>query len=524
MRFGPVPVAEALGGILAHTYRVSGVAMPKGTRLGPAELEALGAAGLAEVVVARLDPDDLHEDEAARQVAMALAGDTLRATEPQHGRVNLHAAFAGVLGVNEVGVHDLNLVHESITLATLAPWARVAEGELVATVKVIPFAAARHVVDACFARGAGALEVYPLRLRTAGLVATTLPGSSRSLVEKAVRVQRARLEALGSRLGPVHVCAHTPAAIEAALQELLSQGCDPLLLLGASATVDRHDVLPSAIRAVGGVVDHLGMPMDPGNQLFLAHLGSVVAIGVPGCARSPAPGGFDVVLRRVLAGQVPTRHDLMRLGVGGLVKQKAARRSRRGRVAGIVLAAGQSRRMGAVNKLLAEVEGVPMVVRAVQALSASEVVDVVVVTGHQAAEVREALAGRPVRFVHNPDHAEGMSTSVRAGFEAVQADPDLDGALVALGDMPYVTTEHIDALLAAFDPDDPLAICVPAVGTRRGHPVLWGRGHFEAMGTLTGDRGARQVLDAHAEHLVPVAIADDGVLVDIDTPEALPGG
>ncbi|MEM6931790.1 MAG: NTP transferase domain-containing protein, partial [Myxococcota bacterium] len=380
MRFGPLPRAEALGAILAHTHRLDGQRLSKGTVLTEAHLEVLEAAGIDEVVVALLDPDDLHEDAAANEVATALTTDAIEAREATTGRANLHATEPGVLVVDRMSIDDVNLVHESVTVGTIEPWSIVEAGTLVATVKVIPFASPRHVVGAAAARARGALSIRPLPRHTAGMIVTELPGSPESVLLKGIEAQRVRLEAHGSRLGRVVRCPHRVPELVEALADLLDSGCAPVLLLGASATGDRNDVLPRALQEVGGVVDHLGMPMDPGNQLFLGHKDDVPVIGVPGCARTTRPGGFDVVLRRVLAGAPPDRHAIMRLGVGGLQKEGRARRPPP-RIGAMVLAAGSSRRMGPDNKLLIEVDGAPMVTRVVDALLDSSVVEVVVITG-----------------------------------------------------------------------------------------------------------------------------------------------
>ncbi|MEN0062591.1 MAG: molybdopterin-binding/glycosyltransferase family 2 protein [Myxococcota bacterium] len=520
MRFGPVPRLDAAGAILAHTHRVGGHHIPKGTVLTEAHLEALQQAGIEEVVVARLDPDDLHEDAAATEVASALEEDTVVAREARTGRVNLHARVPGVFRVDRMGVDDVNLVHESVTLATIAPWSVVEAGALVATVKVIPFASPRHVVRACASRAKGLLSVRPLPRQTAGMIVTELPGTQESVIAKAIAAQRARLEQHGSRLGRVEQVPHRVEELTAALQDLLDSGCKPVLLMGASATVDRHDVMPSALQAVGGVVDHLGMPMDPGNQMFLGHYNDTAVIGVPGCARTTRPGGFDVVLRRVLAGDAPDRHAIMRLGVGGLQKEGKVGKSPL-RIGAAVLAAGQSRRMGNENKLLVEIDGSPMVTRVVDALLDSSVVEIVVVTGHESDLVRQALAGRPVRFVHNPAYTDGMSTSLRSGIEALAADARVDGALIALGDMPFIQTSHVEALVQRLAPEAGASIVVPVRAGRRGNPVVWARQHFEALQKIEGDKGARDIIGAHADDVIEVAAEDDAILVDLDTPEAV---
>ncbi len=189
------------------------------------------------------------------------------------------------------------------------------------------------------------------------------------------------------------------------------------------------------------------------------------------------------------------------------------------RVAAVVLAAGLSRRMGAANKLLAEIDGAPLVARCVDVVLASAARPVVVVTGHDAPRVRAALAGREVIFVENPEPAAGLAASLRTGVTALGAP--LDGALICLGDMPWVRSDHIAALIAAFAASAERPICVPTHDGKRGNPVLWPARHFAAIAALTGDRGARSLLDAHADEVCYVPVADPGVTLDVDTPEAL---
>ena len=188
----------------------------------------------------------------------------------------------------------------------------------------------------------------------------------------------------------------------------------------------------------------------------------------------------------------------------------------------MVLAAGRSTRMGGANKLLEDVGGRPLVARAVDALLASHADPVVVVTGHQAAEVEGALGGRPLRVVRNSRPEAGMGASLARGVAALdRLRPPPDGALVALGDMPDVSAAGLEALLAAFQEAGPEAIVVPVHGGRRGHPVLFGAAHLPALRRLAGDRGARAVLEANAGRVVEVPVDDPGVLRDVDTPAQL---
>jgi molybdenum cofactor cytidylyltransferase len=255
-------------------------------------------------------------------------------------------------------------------------------------------------------------------------------------------------------------------------------------------------------------------------------------LGLPGCARSPKFNGFDWVLERLLCDVPVTSRDIMRMGAGGLLTEipsrpqpragdqpvAPSRGPRRPRIAALVLAAGRSSRMGS-NKLLASLDGKPLLLTAVDAALGSQARPVIVVTGHEDARVREVLGSRTVVTIHNPEHAEGLSTSLKRGLAALPAD--IDGVVVCLADMPRVTAAAIDRLIAAFDPVEGRTICVPTWKGKRGNPVLWGRQFFAGMMGAAGDTGAKHLIGEHAEAVAEVAMADDGVLVDVDTPEVL---
>jgi molybdenum cofactor cytidylyltransferase len=186
-------------------------------------------------------------------------------------------------------------------------------------------------------------------------------------------------------------------------------------------------------------------------------------------------------------------------------------------IAAVVLAAGRASRMGS-NKLIAELDGEPIVRRTVRAVLGSRARPVIVVTGHEAEAVRAALAGLDVQFAHNPDFALGMSTSLRLGVAAAGA---VAGALICLGDMPKLESRHLDAVIDAHRSGDPDEIIVPTCDRKRGNPVLWPQSYFAEIAELTGDVGARALIDRHAEQVRLLAIDDPAILVDIDTPAAL---
>jgi molybdenum cofactor cytidylyltransferase len=530
MKFGAVPVAQALGATAVHSIRQAELTLKKGTKIGPKEVAALLAAGVKEIVVARLEPGDVSEDQAAAEIAAAVHGEGVRADRAFTGRCNLFAESAGVLVVAREAIDRLNRVDEAVTLATLPAFKPVVEGEMIATVKIIPFAvaaAARDKAVAEAARTKPVIRVAPYTIKKVGIVSTLLPGLAPKVVDKTLKITAARMAPAGATIVAEKRVPHEQAALAGAIAEVRKSGAELIIVFGASAIADRRDVIPAAIEAVGGEIEHFGMPVDPGNLMLIGRLGGQAVVGAPGCARSPKENGFDWVLMRMLAGLPVSRADITGMGVGGLLMEIVTRPQPRAepapekgrRIAAVVLAAGRSTRMGAVNKMLAEIGGKPLVRIAAEQALASRAKPVIVVTGHERERVEQALAGLAVQLVHNPDYAEGLGTSLKAGIAAL---PEVaDGAVVCLGDMPQVDAGLIDKLIGGFDPERGALVVVPSIEGRRGNPVLWSRRFFPDLMQIQGDIGARHLIGHYAEAVVEIPVAGEAALTDVDTPESL---
>lgn len=540
MFFGPVPVRDAAGGILAHSLSAGSQRFKKGRVLSAADIEALQAAGYERVHIARIGPEDMAEDEAAGRIATASAGLHARVGAAFTGRANLYAESAGLARIDTARLDALNELDEALTIATVADYEPVEPGQMLATVKIIPFAAPRAVIEqgeALLKQAGPLVQVAPFRGSAAGLILTRVADTKDSVLTKTEQAVAQRLAQLGGRIAAMRIVAHDDAAVAEAISELKAQGCAPILVFGASATVDRLDMVPAGLVRAGGVVEHFGMPVDPGNLLMLGRHGDVPVVGVPGCARSPKLNGFDWVLQRLCAGIPVGRRDIIRMGVGGLLKEIPTRpmpraqvdetagdtghvAPRRPKIATLILAAGMSRRFGDGHKLLTNLEGKPVIRHVVEAALASSARPVLLVTGHQADAVAQAAAGgKDVTVVHNPSYADGLASSLRAGLAALPSG--LDGVLICLGDMPDVHAAVLERLIAAFNPTEGRAICLPTFGGKRGNPTLWGAQFLPDLLRLEGDSGARGLLGPYADWVCEVPVEDAGILQDYDTPAML---
>lgn len=528
MKFGSVPVGEAEGAVLAHGIRAGGLRLPKGRALSADDLAALAAAGIRDVVVARLEGKDVGEDQAATRVAAALTGAGFSVKTAATGRVNLHADAAGVLTVNADLVNRLNRIDPAITIATLRQHAVVRKGQMVATVKIIPFAVAEAAVAKAelLCKDTEAFSVHAFRPRRVGLIQTALAGTKPGMLDKTAETTAQRLTRSGSSIVAEMRTAHDIGELAPAIAAM-APDCDMIIVFGASAISDPADIIPASIRKAGGRIIRVGMPVDPGNLITLGSIGDKPVLGAPGCARSARENGFDWVLDRLSAGIEVGSADIAALGVGGLLMEIASRpRPREApvragaqpNVHAILLAAGRSSRMGGPNKLLAEFDGVALVRRSAARLAASRPFALTVVTGHQREKVEAALEGMDVGIVFNPDHASGLASSLKAGIAA--AGESAEAALIALADMPLVTEADFRRLIDAFRAAGGNAIIRATHNGKRGNPVILPRSLFPLVDTITGDMGARHIVESGEVPVIDVEIGEAASL-DVDTPERL---
>jgi molybdenum cofactor cytidylyltransferase len=324
MIFGRVPLMQAQGGILAHSLRVADRVLRKGTLIDTTHFALLHAAGYEEVTIAWLEPGDMPEGEAAVHLGENLIGPGIRRSQDVHGRVNLFAKSRGLLRLDAAAIERLNLIDEAVTLATLPDRTVVEKDDLVATLKIIPFAVSALTISAAetlLREGGPLLAVKPFLSLSTGLILTKLPQLKDTAIASTIEVTRARITANGGTMLFPHETPHEIPPLVEAINALLAEGADMILISGASAVTDRLDVVPQAIVEAGGRITRFGMPVDPGNLICLGMIGAKPVIVLPGCARSPKLNGVDWVLNRLFAGETVDTKDIAAMGVGGLLQE-----------------------------------------------------------------------------------------------------------------------------------------------------------------------------------------------------------
>ncbi|WP_262691310.1 molybdopterin-binding/glycosyltransferase family 2 protein [Kordiimonas aestuarii] len=519
MRFEERPTPDAQGWTLAHSVEAGERRIAKGTTLDVEDLTILQQHHIGSVHVFCLEPGDVKEDTAAGELANHLAGKNIRVGHTHRGRCNLHSKSDGLLLVNDE-INSLNEIDETLTVATLANFNPVLEGQLVATTKVIPYAVTRRLLDQAQQNRAH-ISVAPFTPFTAHFL---LSGSE--LPDKLRRLTEQRLAKVKGRIDSYQQCTHTVDDVSKALCGLASRPGSLILLLGMSAISDRRDVLPAALEKAGGEVTQLGMPVDPGNLLMLGRLDEKTVLGLPGCARSPALNGLDWVLQR-FAARLPLGPRVIRnMGLGGLLKEalqrpepRAPRHKNNTGVQAVILAAGRSSRAGGTNKLLRTLNGKTVIMETVSVISAATDMPPIVVTGHNQADIEKALSGYTVAITNNPFYTHGMASSLKCGLETLGAEPTF--GLICLGDMPFVRSETVSALVNTAAQMSEARIFIPTFNGKRGHPILWHRSLFPDLMAISGDKGGREVIHANESLVCEVPVTDPGILIDLDTPSAM---
>ena len=325
MKFGPVLTQDALGCVLAHSVNLQTGRLRKGHVLSTYDLDTLQLSGHAHVIVAQYEPGDLAEDDAAARLAGAITGAGLRCSQAATGRVNVFASGPGVAQIDREAIDAFNNINPMITVATVPPYFRVQTDTMVATIKIISYAVPQDDVEKACDVASKALSVLAPQFTSATLIETTIDADAPGCKGRQALV--GRLDRLGLQLTPRVIVPHRQDALAAAIGDASG---NVVFVLTGSATSDMNDVGPAAVRQAGGVVTQFGMPVDPGNLLFLGDINQKPVIGLPGCARSPALNGADWVLERVLCGVTLEPRDFAQMGVGGLLKEIPTRPKPRG--------------------------------------------------------------------------------------------------------------------------------------------------------------------------------------------------
>ena len=519
MQFEERRTTDCAGWHLAHSVAPHTGKLAKGHLLTTADVEVCIDAGHHTLVVFKLDPEDCDENTAAAHIAGHLSGAGCTPAPAKNGRVDITADADGVFLVHQ-DLIKYNLISEEITVATLADFSAVQKGDIICTVKIIPYAVPQDVLRQIQSLP-HVLTVKAFTPFTAQLIDTDEERATKTQL-----VTEKRLQRYGAEISAAIVCPHETAHLANHITAFAASQDNVLLIAGKAAVSDRRDTVPAAIVAAGGSVVHLGMPMDPGNLMLVGDIGGKPVIGLPGCARSPAENGVDRILAAIAAGIPLDTARIAQFGQGGLIKTSAKRLRHEHMVyadmtahtpLAIILAAGKSSRSGTTNKLLGKMDSGTTVLEQSVRIFLDAGIEVILITGKDHHAV-ETVIPASIRRIHNAEYASGMASSIKAGMAGLPGDHD--AVFIGLGDMPFVAPETLKKLTTAAQAYTD-GIFIPTFNGKRGNPVLWAKNSVELLANTIGDKGGKAIIAAHPELVIEVAVDDAGILIDLDTPQAL---
>ena len=522
---------ESKGSILAQSYNLSERKLSKGTRVSKAIVELLNKENIKSILCAVPDENDMDEDAAAEAISNAIDRNRIYAEEASTGRVNFRTPALGVVRYNRDLIKKINLVDESIAFSIVEHNQLLAKNDLIATLKIIPFFASKIYVERVVALLSKyeIFKIHRLEEKKVDFIQTYYDWQKRSIFKATSNVTRSRLDALGCLLEKETLIPHDHESLCSEIKSSLDSGAQVLLISGASAITDRSDYIPRAILSVGGEIIQYGLAVDPGNLLLIGQIGSTTVIGMPGCARSPKLNGFDWVLQLLMANIPITKEELADMGAGGLLMEIASRPLPRAlsksvykrgkKIMGVILAAGNSTRMGKDNKLLRNVGDASLVRNTAVEMLNSDVDSCSIVLGYQSDKVAEVIKDLNISLILNPLWQEGQASSLKAALNTL--DDTYSDLLIMLGDLPGVKSRHINTIIEEhlLTNNRRSKITIPSFNGKKGNPVIWGRSFFPDLSNLEGDVGGRALFNHHPAAINLLDMDDPAVVTDTDTPE-----
>ena len=518
--------AETLGDILAHSIFLKVGRIRKGKIISQEDINLMLQDGIENIYVGEFDNDDLDENYASKKIAEAICVDGVTRSPTYSGKTNITSKYDGLIEIDKEKVFELNRLSTNIAVSTLNNHDIVYNGDHILSVKIISYAINKADLEKIinFLNTNKIIQLKPFKSLKFGVIYTESVNEKKNIIEKTKKSIKSRVSDYNSTIMDEIIVKHDIEAIKLALEKQLTMDIDCLLFFLSSSVADVSDILPSIISEFGGKITSYGMPLDPGNLTLSGYINNHKILVAAGSARSDALNGLDWHLNSLHAGIEIDQDIIDSLGVGGLLKDIdfAVRRKRisknintkKANIAAIVLSAGESKRMGEDNKLLLKVNGKTIIANYIENISKSNVSEILVVTGHQSDLIQGELEKYDVNFIYNPDYKDGMSTSLRAGINALSTN--IDAAMICLPDMPLIGIYEINKLIDYYNPKIGNEICIATSNEQRGNPVLWDKKYFNELSDIKGDKGGRHLLSQYEEKSVEVNLGE-AVSFDVDT-------
>nr|ADI18957.1 molybdopterin biosynthesis enzyme [uncultured Rhodobacterales bacterium HF0010_10C01] len=522
---------ESLGSVIAQTYNLPGKTISKGTFVTSEIVGYLKEGEVQNILCAVPDDGDIHEDEAANIISNAIDRSHIYIDTASTGRVNFKSRSLCLVRYKRDLIKKVNMVDESIAFSIVEHNQLLAKNDLIATLKIIPFFTQKKYVDQVLSilDKNELFKTHNLNKKEVSLIQTSFEWQKKSMFKATSNVTRNRLEALDCSLNEEKLISHDYNLLRSEIRSSIESGIDILLISGASAIIDRSDYIPKAILSEGGEITQYGLAVDPGNLLLVGKIAETIIIGMPGCARSPKLNGFDWVLQLLMADIPVDKEELAEMGAGGLLMEIASRplpralsksvNKREKKIMGVILAAGNSTRMGKDNKLLKNIDGAPLIRKIALEITKSDLDGCSIVLGYQSDKVADVIKDLNINLILNPLWKEGQASSLKAALNSLTSS--YSDLLIMLGDLPGIKSGHINRIIKEHlsSENRRSKITIPSFKGEKGNPVIWGRSFFHDLSNLEGDVGGRVLFGQHPAAINLIEMDDPAVVTDTDTPE-----
>lgn len=529
MKFGEFPLYDALGVELSHAIKCAGKVFPAGHIITADDVRLLRQAEIKTVVGTFFSSDDLRPDIVCDILLKDIVGDHLRYTLPKNGCSEIYADADGVFISQPERLLRFNSHDESLILSSLLPFTPVYKNQLIASLRLLGPAFNADMINDAVAKimGQGSLlRIAAYAFCKIAFVRTVMHGEEISESEEQTR---SRYAVFGFDISRYVVCPHDRSAVSNEIEKAEKDGLDAVFIESSAPPLNRKDVIPCSVKEAGADIDRLGWCVDPGVSALIAHKNDTKIIAfAAGDFSSPS---IDRLVRYIATKSLPRPDEFPLLATGTLSLERLIKfldpaderktvavgsLEERSKIAVVVLAAGASKRMIGSNKLLENVQGVPMVERAVRSALSSKADFVAVVTGYDAKFIEKRLVDYDVKIVRNPDYSSGVLSSIRLGLSVLP--PDVIAAVVLPADMPGFTEEYINKLIDLFDPKAAKkAVCLPSFKGVRHNPVLWPRELFKSVKIIPEDAHWMPALVEHSDYISELKLDDDLPLTDVNT-------
>ncbi len=533
MNYREFDVNRAKGIRLFEPLRFDGIVLPKGHIVNDEDIIQLKLSGIKKIFGAEMTENDLDQPTALGILSAKLCGDNTAFTIGEDGISRIVAAQDGLFVCADDRIAKFNRLSPLLFINTVAPYAKVQSGEVIARLELTVPVIAQNSIDELVFSLSGNTELLSVAVpevkKTALLYSRFYNDKIEtkhftSVVKKLVK----NFNAHELEFQREYDSRHSIEEVADALERVLKEDNEIVFVLAGQRSNSPQDVVPAAVRSIADEIVCRAIPVVGGSDLLIATKRGKRIIVLPYEYASSETALCDHYIKLALVNDkiapfdfsrpqnvmLPTGQFLPEEEQAALIKPQDPQNGNKSNIAAVILAAGIGRRAGR-NKLLADINGEPLFLRAVRAAVNSGACPVFVITGYHAEEVETALEDIDVNIIYNPAYHSGIRTSIELGLKSV---PNFcRGAILIPADMPNLTPEFINRMLDEFNAAEEKQLITASLNGIKTNPVLWSKALYAEADLVPENADLRPVFLAHSDYTKQME-GDAYTLLDVNYP------